>query len=458
MKRIDLPAAAAFLNACFPRGGRMLCAVSGGLDSMCLLDYAVRLPGFTAAAAHFHHGLRGAEADRDEAFVRAWCAEHGIPFVCGRGDTRETARREGLSIEEAARRLRYDFLEHAAAEGGYDAVLTAHHAEDNAETVLLNLIRGTGIDGLAGIPPVRGRFYRPFLQISKAELTAYAAARGLGHVEDSTNADPDAAARNALRSAVLPVLRQLNPRYAQHIARTSELLRGERQVLEKAARAVLSEAEPIPDGVCISWASLCRPAEATAQRAVLDLLEQVGGRRRDLSSAHVAAVLALKEGGEVFLPYGMTAQRQRERLEIVRRGAQSGEAALVPGGQVEFGQWQISARREPFSGGLALALPAGAALLVTAWRSGDRVFPPGSRGARTFKRACADRGLTPAQRDALPVVRVDGGHAADPEFGVSKEYAPQKKEETVFIRFYKKAEESEYEKRDGAGYSEGFGI
>ena len=160
----ELKAARRFLHQRFPRGGRVLCAVSGGLDSMCLLHFLCRQEGFAVAAAHFNHQLRGAEADRDEAFVRDYCAAHAIPFAAGRGDTRAVAEREGLSIEEAARKLRYAFLRETA-ERGCDAVLTAHHADDNAETILLNLIRGTGSAGLAGIPQVRGNICRPFLQI-----------------------------------------------------------------------------------------------------------------------------------------------------------------------------------------------------------------------------------------------------------------------------------------------------
>ena len=205
-KMNELTAAAEFLRGRFPHGGRVLCAVSGGLDSMCLLDYMTRQPSFSVGAAHFNHCLRGAEADRDEAFVRDFCAKRRIPFVSGSGDTRSLAEREGLSTEEAARRLRYEFLNKAAEDGGYDAILTAHHADDNAETVLLNLVRGTGSAGLAGIPQVRGNICRPFLRIPRAELAAYAAAHGVPHVEDSTNDDPDAAARNALRSSVMPVL------------------------------------------------------------------------------------------------------------------------------------------------------------------------------------------------------------------------------------------------------------
>ena len=183
-KTNELAAAGSFLRGRFPHGGRVLCAVSGGLDSMCLLDYMARQPDFSVGVAHFNHRLRGAEADRDESFVRDFCAARGIPFAAGSGDTRAFAEKEGLSIEEAARRLRYAFLNKAAEDGGYDAVFTAHHADDNAETVLLNLIRGTGSAGLAGIPQVRGNICRPFLRVPRAELADYAAAHDIPHVED----------------------------------------------------------------------------------------------------------------------------------------------------------------------------------------------------------------------------------------------------------------------------------
>ncbi|MEA4992852.1 MAG: tRNA lysidine(34) synthetase TilS, partial [Oscillibacter sp.] len=204
--KTELPSAEKFMTAHFSAGTELLCAVSGGLDSMCLLDFAARWAEgreIPVAAAHFHHGLRGASADRDEAFVRDFCAARGIPFVSGRGDARAAAREEGLSVEEAARRLRYAFLEEAAAKRNGSVILTAHHADDNAETMLLNLCRGTGSAGL-GIPAVRGNIYRPFLELTRDQLADYAAARGLPPVEDETN-DEDNAARNLLRHRVLPV-------------------------------------------------------------------------------------------------------------------------------------------------------------------------------------------------------------------------------------------------------------
>ena len=445
-----LTAAAEFLNRKFPHGGRVLCAVSGGLDSMCLLDFMTRQPSFSVGAAHFNHCLRGAEADRDEAFVRDFCAKRRIPFVSGSGDTRSLAEREGLSTEEAARRLRYEFLNKAAEDGGYDAILTAHHADDNAETVLLNLVRGTGSAGLAGIPQVRGNICRPFLRIPRAELAAYAAAHGVPHVEDSTNDDPDAAARNALRSSVMPVLRQINPKCVENIARTSAILREESDALESMARGLMNQIKELPDGVSVPCLMLTEVPQAVAERAVLQLIAQVAGHRKDLTAAHVLAVLDLARGRteekEVSLPYGLTARRKKYSLEITRRPARPTGKPIAVGDTVEFGAAAVSLSEQDSPGALPMRLPEGVPMTVTSWHPGDWLRVPGNRGPRSFKRLCAERGISPGERDALPVLRVGETHAADPVFGVQPDFAPCPGGQTVFLKFYKKTEESKYEK------------
>ena len=449
-KMNELTAAAEFLNRKFPHGGRVLCAVSGGLDSMCLLDYMTRQPSFSVGAAHFNHCLRGAEADRDEEFVRDFCAKRRIPFVSGSGDTRLLAEKEDLSIEEAARRLRYEFLNKAAEDGGYDAILTAHHADDNAETVLLNLVRGTGSAGLAGIPQVRGNICRPFLRIPRAELAAYAAAHGVPHVEDSTNDDPDAAARNALRSSVMPVLRQINPKCVENIARTSAILREESDALESMARGLMNQIKELPDGVSVPCLMLTEVPQAVAERAVLQLIAQVAGHRKDLTAAHVLAVLDLARGRteekEVSLPYGLTARRKKYSLEITRRPARPTGKPIAVGDTVEFGAAAVSLSEQDSPGALPMRLPEGVPMTVTSWHPGDWLRVPGSRGPRSFKRLCAERGISPGERDALPVLRVGETHAADPVFGVQPDFAPCPGGQTVFLKFYKKTEESKYEK------------
>ena len=446
----ELAPARAFLKKRFPQGARVLCAASGGLDSMCLLDFMVRQEVFSVIAAHFNHRLRGENADRDEQFVRDVCAARGIPFVSGDGDTRALAEREGLTVEEAARRLRYAFLEQMARSYRCGAILTAHHADDNAETMLLNLARGTGSAGLAGIPPARGNVCRPFLQITRAELQEYAAAHDIPHVEDETNTDPDAAARNLLRQSVIPVLRQLNPRFAENMARTASILQAENEALEALAKDLADQAGELPEGVTIPCMLLTETPEAVAERTVLRLMAQAAGHRKDLTAAHVTAVLDLARGNrtdlEVSLPYGLTARRKKYSLELTRRALRPVPVALALNASADFGGVRVRVSDRPEPEALPRWLPEGAVMAVTSWRPGDRLRLPGSRGSRSFKRLCADRGLTPEERDLLPVLRVGDAPAADPLFGVHADFAPRSGERTVYVRFYKKTEEKHHEK------------
>ena len=227
-----------------PRGALVLCAVSGGRDSMCLLHLLSALAaggGFQVAAAHFNHRLRPT-ADRDEAFVRDWCRERSIPLTCGGADVRDFAAQAGTGLEDAARTLRYRFLEEAADRLGAGRIATAHHRQDNAETVLLHLLRGAGMQGLAGIAPVRGRVVRPLLETSRAEIDRYVQRHGVPFVEDETNSDPGFA-RNRLRLEALPLLEEIFPGCTGRIAGAGALLREENDHLRREAESLTPAAE-----------------------------------------------------------------------------------------------------------------------------------------------------------------------------------------------------------------------
>ena len=210
---IDLAAqAAAFADKynMLPQGSTVLCALSGGADSMALLSVLEALAkprSLTLHAAHFNHQLRGEESQRDEDFVVQWCQKRGIPLVVGRGDVAQEAQEQGKGVEETARAMRYGFLTATAQELGADKIATAHNADDNAETLLLHLARGTGLDGLTGIPPVRGILIRPLLATPRIDIAVYLAQEEIPHVEDSSNQDT-VYARNRLRQEVMPVLRE----------------------------------------------------------------------------------------------------------------------------------------------------------------------------------------------------------------------------------------------------------
>ena len=207
----------------------LLVAVSGGIDSMCLAQ-KVRLEGGPFAIAHCNFGLRGEESDGDEAFVREWASAHGIPFHVKRFDTQAFASTQGISIEMAARRLRYHWFGELCREHGYEAVAVAHNANDNAETLLLNLLRGTGLKGITGMkasgflpdPDFADiPLLRPLLNMTRAQIEAYAAGQGLTWREDSTNALCDVK-RNKIRNQVFPIFQEINPSFVAVLNRDME--------------------------------------------------------------------------------------------------------------------------------------------------------------------------------------------------------------------------------------------
>lgn len=426
----ELSSAAAFLKRHFPQGGKVLCAVSGGEDSMCLLHYMLRQTGFTVAAAHFNHRLRGERSDADQLFVENWCLSHRVPFYVGEGDTRRRAEQTGESIEEAARVLRYEFLTQTAAENGFDAIFTAHHAEDNAETVLLNLLRGTGTAGLAGIPPVNGLVYRPFLDLSRENLSAYAAQNRIPHVEDESNAAEDAA-RNVLRHRVLPVLKELNPRAVQNMSRAAAIAAEETAVLEQMAQETAERA-------AVRAGALLEAPGTVGRRAALLMLGRMAGGRKDLTARHAQMLLDLVRAGrgEAHFPRNVHARMDDSgRLVLWRQDSAPEACTIEVGRKVRFGDWEVKLTRDDHGSGFALSIPEGAALFVTSWRSEDRMTLPGSRGSRSVKRLCTERGISPAERDSLPLLRVGQRPAAMARVGVHLDFAPEKEGKPVYIEF-----------------------
>ena len=417
------------------RGEKVLCAVSGGLDSMCLLfmlDAWRRERGAELSAAHFNHRLRGEAADRDEAFVRDICGQWDIPLAVGREDVAGYAKREGLSTEEAARKLRYAFLRRAAADGGCERIYTAHHADDNAETVLLNLIRGTGLAGLTGMDWQRDGLCRPLLAATREELEACAAQWDIPHIEDETNADRSAAARNLLRLQVMPLLKELNPRAVEHICGAARRLREADRSLERDAAARTAHVEVQEGRVTLAIDLLFAAPEAVRPRMLLRLFDLLGVGRKDIGAVHLNALLDMarrtEQGNEtrLSLPHGVTARYCRRWLILETRPQLLTEIQLMPGIPVRWGDYTLTLLDHPEGPGLALRdrTPSESpAVSVGPCPPGERLTLPGSRGGRSVKRLCLDRQVSLEERDRLPAVYVGNRLAAVWRLGVDEAFA-----------------------------------
>ena len=417
-----------------PPGCTVVCAVSGGADSICLLHRLNQLRAirpFTLVAAHYNHHLRGAESDRDEAFVKRWVEDWcgpdpaagqpplpAVRLITGGGDVSGEAKRLGLGLEETARRMRYAFLEEAARAVGADRIATAHTADDNAETVLLHLIRGSGLQGLTGIRPRQGRLVRPLLTTTRREIEDYLELYHIPHVEDSTNQD-DAYTRNQVRHQVIPLLDEINPWFVPRMADTIRYLRSDNDYLSAQAAAVARRARPAGDGgLSISAALLASQPDPIAVRIVSCLLGRLG--EFQFRAAHLTAVVALSRSpapsGAVSLPHCLTARRVYGELILVRGARRSPPFApvslSVPGEAVlpSIG-WTIACRRaeapeQPpdtpdhfFLNPSRLTGP----LVIRPRLTGDTITLP-RRRAKTVKKLLIDAKVPRWDRDRLPLL------------------------------------------------------
>ena len=421
-----------------PPGCTVVCAVSGGADSICLLHRLNQLRAirpFTLVAAHYNHHLRGAESDRDEAFVKRWVEDWcgpdpaagqpplpAVRLITGGGDVSGEAKRLGLGLEETARRMRYAFLEEAARAVGADRIATAHTADDNAETVLLHLIRGSGLQGLTGIRPRQGRLVRPLLTTTRREIEDYLELYHIPHVEDSTNQD-DAYTRNQVRHQVIPLLDEINPWFVPRMADTIRYLRSDNDYLSAQAaavgRRVARRSRPAGDGgLSISAALLASQPDPIAVRIVSCLLGRLG--EFQFRAAHLTAVVALSRSpapsGAVSLPHSLTARRVYGELILVRGARRSPPFApvslSVPGEAVlpSIG-WTIACRRaeapeQPpdtpdhfFLDPSRLTGP----LVIRPRLTGDTITLP-RRRAKTVKKLLIDAKVPRWDRDRLPLL------------------------------------------------------
>ena len=330
-------------------GDRVVAALSGGADSVCLLSVLKELGLYELRALHVHHGLRGEEADRDADFVRELCEKLQVPFEIVYYDVAGYAREHGLSTEEAGRNLRYEALEAAARKWEEEAsysrngtscvrnktavkIAVAHHRDDNAETILHHLLRGSGLRGLGGIAPVQGRRVRPLLCVGREEIRAYLRKKGQTWCEDSTNESADYT-RNRIRNELIPYMTEhINARASENILRAGEIFAQADQYLEKQAEGLWKQAGRVEEeadesgNVYVAAVSLDRElflAQETIIRTYLlrRMIELAAPGQKDITARHYAQLerLAAQQAGKrCSLPGGLSAVRDYQVLRLER--------------------------------------------------------------------------------------------------------------------------------------------
>lgn len=424
-------------------GDRVIVAVSGGADSVALTlalaqlapEWSIRLHLF-----HLHHGLRGDAADADAVWVRDFARQLGIPCTIRKADVGLLARKQGKGLEEAGRTARYQELAALAAETGAQRVATGHTRDDQAETVLLRLLRGTGTTGLAGIHPVRplgppappaATVVRPLLAVSRQETEAFCAAAGITPRTDMTNLDRGFA-RNRIRHDLLPVLKQFSPAVVDRLAELAEIARAEDAFLSLAVEQVTKSW-----GVSLGETEVIMPREALwnmdlalARRLVRLAARHLGAH---LNFRQVEAVLqqSLEGQGVLQLPRGLRATVSPEAVTLSRGnpgvepaeeldpGSLAGAAPLhplllavpgvtpVPGQQVAIAVERLDRVDRPLAGPEVIDLDPNLIplpLMLRTWRPGDRVYLSGMSGSKKLQDLFVDLKIPRSERKRIPLV------------------------------------------------------
>ena len=452
-------------------GNRVGVAVSGGADSVALLLLLLELReklGVVLSVAHFNHKLRGKASDADEKFVAKLAAKHGLEFHSASVFVAKKAKDERANVEDAARRARYDYFRSLVESGVCKRIAVAHTADDQAETVLAHLLRGTGLAGLGGIHPVSGPVIRPLLGVRRSELRHFLCARKQTWREDATNRDTKRM-RARIRKKLLPLLeKQFQPAIVEHLATLAELAREDEEFLDalveeriraavqknnaQARIAVNDLFEPRhKGGFDTENTDLVEKKKALSTRMVRRIVEKVKPRAGQLGANHVDAVLGLARSGQsgssLTLPGGVEVRKERDAL-VFQAVENLGERA--PRGTPQEYEYKIDLvgsdtevrvaelgcvfrlrvidwppkRGETSTDGAVLdrdrlRFP----MILRNWRAGDRLHPMGHRSAHKLKRLLNERHVSRWERDGWPVLASGGDLVWTRGFPVAAEYA-----------------------------------
>jgi len=407
----------------FRPGDTLVIALSGGADSSALLDLLTKLPDYNLnlIVAHLNHCLRGVESDADQEFCRVVASRYAIPFESRRIDVKGMASDLRLNLEDAGRRARIAFLDETRVKYGAAAVVVAHHADDQAETVLMRLLRGSGMTGLSGMAHRNARGYvRPLLDISRSEIERYLRSCGLEWREDASNSDT-IYLRNRIRHQLLPLLEEYNPAIRSCLAATASLLSGDEALLDELTVRAYAESFLSGEGreVC-SVAQLRTLAPALRRRVLRHAFKQLTGTLVGVSQCHSDALIEMidsaRPNSRLALPHGVAAEREYDRLVLMHADEVASDAdfALQITGP---GSYQL-----PCGASLTVAVTSAATFStdsgsvcfdldkvpfpwsVRTFRHGDRITPFGMHGRKKVKDIFIDRKIPPSERRRVPLL------------------------------------------------------
>jgi len=417
-------------------GDRVGVAVSGGADSVALLRLLVELRdqlGIVLSVVHFNHKLRGKASDQDELFVSKLAEKFGLTLHVGRGDVARKAVREKANLEDAARRARYEFFRRLTEGGLVDCVATAHTADDQAETVLAHILRGTGLAGLSGIHPItKAGIVRPLLEVRRGDLRKYLRAKKQAWREDATNQDTSRQ-RARMRRKLLPLLeKEFNPKAVEHLAELAHLARKDEAFLSYTAKLRCDASSIFADG---SYRIPIRDfasssSEALTSRMIRMLANKVRESAGELAALHVDAVRRLARSGEngkvLQLPGGVDVRRDNDALVFLARDKKNSnkKSSKKFSHEVELGgetsialeemgcvirirsiDWPIAGRDTNKSGGMALdEAKLNGPLVLRSMQPGDRMRPEGRQHAYKLSRLLNEKRISRWEREGWPVL------------------------------------------------------
>ena len=413
----------------FQLNDTLIVALSGGADSTALLDMLSRMPGFhlRLVVAHLNHCLRGAESDADQEFCRKLAASYGLPFEFSRVDVKGLAKSEELNLEDAGRRARINFLELVREKHGAAAIVTAHHCDDQAETILMRLLRGSGMTGLCGIPYRNQRGYiRPLLNVTRAEIEQYLAGRGLDWREDASNQDTSFL-RNRIRHELLPLLEQYNPSVRRSLISTAAILADEDTLLETLAEQAFNASwYKVGGSFACSIAEFKAHPAALQRRILRHACRQLAGNLDEFSLGHIDSIRRLLDSSgpnsRLSLPQSVSAVREYDRIMLCLSMAdyigdvesisitEPGHYPLRCGGSLEVTICPAPVELNGLNADSACfdlditPLP----WLVRNFRPGDRIIPIGMTGRKKVKDVFIDNKIPMPERRMIPLLFCEG--------------------------------------------------